>query len=280
MLEIVTEPDMNSAEEAVAYAKKLHELVQWIGICDGNMQEGSFRCDVNVSVKKKGTEVLGTRREIKNLNSFKFIKQAVDYEVNWQIETLEDGGKIDQATILFNPETGETKAMRSKEEANDYRYFPDPDLLPLLVSQKNKIDEIKKLMPKLPDEMQELFEKELGLSEYDASEITANSDVTKYFLALVDSKANPKLSANWILGNLYSRLNEEEIDINQSPIDSSSLAVLIKRIEDSTISNNAAKKVFDFIWDKSDITVDEAIDELGLKQISDSGEIDTLVMKF
>ena len=276
LLEIVTEPDMNSAEEAVAYAKKLHELVQWIGICDGNMQEGSFRCDVNVSVKKKGAEVLGTRREIKNLNSFKFIKQAVDYEVNWQIETLEDGGKIEQATILFNPDTGETKAMRSKEEANDYRYFPDPDLLPLLVSQE-KINEIKQSMPKLPDEMQELFEKELGLSEYDASEITANSDVTKYFLELVDSKANPKLSANWILGNLYSRLNEEEIDINQSPIDSSSLAVLIKRIEDSTISNNAAKKVFDFIWDKSDITVDEAIDELGLKQISDSGEIDTLV---
>ena len=276
LLEIVTEPDMNSAEEAVAYAKKLHELVQWIGICDGNMQEGSFRCDVNVSVKKKGAKVLGTRREIKNLNSFKFIKQAVDYEVNWQIETLEDGGKIEQATILFNPDTGETKAMRSKEEANDYRYFPDPDLLPLLVSQEN-INEIKQSMPKLPDEMQESFETELGLSEYDASEITANSDVTKYFLALVDSKVNPKLSANWILGNLYSRLNEEEIDINQSPIDSSSLALLIKRIEDSTISNNAAKKVFDFIWNRSGITVDEAIDELGLKQISDSSEIDILV---
>ncbi|MDG2252446.1 MAG: Asp-tRNA(Asn)/Glu-tRNA(Gln) amidotransferase subunit GatB [Methylophilaceae bacterium] len=276
LLEIVTEPDMNSAEEAVAYAKKLHELVQWIGICDGNMQEGSFRCDVNVSVKKKGTEVLGTRREIKNLNSFKFIKQAVDYEVNWQIETLEDGGKIDQATILFNPETGETKAMRSKEEANDYRYFPDPDLLPLLVTEE-QIDEIKKLMPKLPDEMQESFKKELGLSEYDASEIASDSEVTKYFLALVDSKVNPKLSANWILGNLYSRLNEEEININQSPIDSQRLAELIKRIEDSTISNNAAKKVFDFIWDKSSITVDQAIDELGLKQISDSGEIDILV---
>jgi aspartyl-tRNA(Asn)/glutamyl-tRNA(Gln) amidotransferase subunit B len=276
LLEIVTEPDMSSAEEAVAYSKKLHELVQWIGICDGNMQEGSFRCDVNVSVKKKGTDILGTRREIKNLNSFKFIKQAIDYEVNWQIETLEDGGKIDQATILFNPETGETKAMRSKEEANDYRYFPDPDLLPLLVTQK-QINEIKQTMPKLPGEFQELFEKELGLSEYDASEITSNSNVTKYFLSLVDSGVNPKLSANWILGSLFSRLNEEDINISHSPIDAKRLAELIKRIEDSTISNNAAKKVFDFVWDKSDITIDKAIEDLGLKQISDSGEIDQLI---
>mgnify|MGYP006089754913 CR=1 FL=1 len=276
LLEIVTEPDMSSAEEAVAYSKKLHELVQWIGICDGNMQEGSFRCDVNVSVKKKGTDILGTRREIKNLNSFKFIKQAIDYEVNWQIETLEDGGKIDQATILFNPETGETKAMRSKEEANDYRYFPDADLLPLLVTQK-QINEIKQTMPKLPGEFQELFEKELGLSEYDASEITSNSNVTKYFLSLVDSGVNPKLSANWILGSLFSRLNEEDINISHSPIDAKRLAELIKRIEDSTISNNAAKKVFDFVWDKSDITIDKAIEDLGLKQISDSGEIDQLI---
>ncbi len=276
LLEIVTEPDMNSAEEAVAYAKKLHELVQWIGICDGNMQEGSFRCDVNVSVKKKGTTTLGTRREIKNLNSFKFIKQAVDYEVNWQIETLEEGGKIEQATILFDPDTGETKAMRSKEEANDYRYFPDPDLLPLIVSQ-DKIDEIKKSMPKLPKEVKESLKNNLGLSDYDAQEITANSQVTTYFFNLVETGVNPKLSVNWVLGNLFSRLNEEDIDISKSPIDAKKLADLIKRIEDTTISNNAAKKVFDYLWNKTNLNVDQAIEELGLKQISDSNEIDQLV---
>ena len=276
LLEIVTEPDMNSAEEAVAYAKKLHELVQWIGICDGNMQEGSFRCDVNVSVKKKGTTTLGTRREIKNLNSFKFIKQAVDYEVNWQIETLEEGGKIEQATILFDPDTGETKAMRSKEEANDYRYFPDPDLLPLIVSQ-DKIDEIKKSMPKLPEEVKESLKNNLGLSDYDAQEITANSQVTTYFFNLVETGVNPKLSVNWVLGNVFSRLNEEDIDISKSPIDAKKLADLIKRIEDTTISNNAAKKVFDYLWNKTNLNVDQAIEELGLKQISDSNEIDQLV---
>ena len=276
LLEIVTEPDMNSAEEAVAYAKKLHELVQWIGICDGNMQEGSFRCDVNVSVKKKGTTTLGTRREIKNLNSFKFIKQAVDYEVNWQIETLEEGGKIEQATILFDPDTGETKAMRSKEEANDYRYFPDPDLLPLIVSQ-DKIDEIKKSMPKLPKEVKESLKNNLGLSDYDAQEITANSQVTTYFFNLVETGVNPKLSVNWVLGNVFSRLNEEDIDISKSPIDAKKLADLIKRIEDTTISNNAAKKVFDYLWNKTNLNVDQAIEELGLKQISDSNEIDQLV---
>ena len=276
LLEIVTEPDMNSAEEAVAYAKKLHELVQWIGICDGNMQEGSFRCDVNVSVKKKGTTTLGTRREIKNLNSFKFIKQAVDYEVNWQIETLEEGGKIEQATILFDPDTGETKAMRSKEEANDYRYFPDPDLLPLIVSQ-DKIDEIKKSMPKLPKEVKESLKNNLGLSDYDAQEITANSQVTTYFFNLVETGVNPKFSVNWVLGNVFSRLNEEDIDISKSPIDAKKLADLIKRIEDTTISNNAAKKVFDYLWNKTNLNVDQAIEELGLKQISDSNEIDQLV---
>ena len=276
LLEIVTEPDMNSAEEAVAYAKKLHELVQWIGISDGNMQEGSFRCDVNVSVKKKGTTTLGTRREIKNLNSFKFIKQAVDYEVNWQIETLEEGGKIEQATILFDPDTGETKAMRSKEEANDYRYFPDPDLLPLIVSQ-DKIDEIKKSMPKLPKEVKESLKNNLGLSDYDAQEITANSQVTTYFFNLVETGVNPKFSVNWVLGNVFSRLNEEDIDISKSPIDAKKLADLIKRIEDTTISNNAAKKVFDYLWNKTNLNVDQAIEELGLKQISDSNEIDQLV---
>jgi len=276
LLEIVTEPDMSSAEEAVIYAKKLHNLVQWIGICDGNMQEGSFRCDVNVSVKKKGSSVLGTRREIKNLNSFRFIKQAVDYEVNWQIEKLEDGGVIQQATILFNPETGETKSMRLKEEANDYRYFPDPDLLPLIVSDQD-IAEIKKLMPELPEEMKNHFEKNLGLSAYDSEGITSSRDVTKYFLKLVDLEVNPKLAANWVLGNLFSQLNDKVIDILNSPILPEQLGALINRIEDGTISNNAAKKVFEILWENTGKEVDLIIDELGLKQISDSNEIDGIV---
>jgi aspartyl-tRNA(Asn)/glutamyl-tRNA(Gln) amidotransferase subunit B len=276
LLEIVTEPDMSSAEEAVTYAKKLHDLVQWIGICDGNMQEGSFRCDVNVSVKKKGSDILGTRREIKNLNSFRFIKQAVDYEVNWQIDRLEDGKKIEQATILFNPESGETKSMRSKEEANDYRYFPDPDLLPLIVSDED-IKEIKKSMPELPGEMKLRFEKDLGLSAYDSEGITSSRDVTQYFLKLIDLDANAKLSANWILGNLFSKLKDKDIDILNSPIFPEQLSTLINRIDDNTISNNAAKKVFEILWEDSKKEVDLIIDELGLKQISDSNEIDGIV---
>ena len=276
LLEIVTEPDMSSAEEAVTYAKKLHNLVQWIGICDGNMQEGSFRCDVNVSVKKKGTDVLGTRREIKNLNSFRFIKQAIDYEVNWQIERLEDGGEIEQATILFDPESGETRSMRSKEEANDYRYFPDPDLLPLIISDED-IKKIKKLMPELPEEMKLRFEKDLGLSAYDAEGITSNLDVTEYFLSLIDFGVSPKLSANWILGNLFSKLKEKDISIEDSPISPKKLSYLISRIQDKTISNNAAKKIFEILWEDKDKEVDLIIDELGLKQISDSNESDEIV---
>ena len=271
LLEIVTEPDMSSAEEAVAYAKKLHELVQWIGICDGNMQEGNFRCDVNVSVKKKGDKELGTRREIKNLNSFKFIKQAVDYEVNWQIEKLEDGGKIKQATILFDPNSGETREMRSKEEANDYRYFPDPDLLPLVISQE-KINNIKSKMYELPNEMKSRLVKEFDLTNYDADGITSNIDVANYFKELLSFKVNAKLASNWILTNLFSRLNESDIDIKSSPLRANKLAELILRIEDKTISNNAAKKVFDEIWDQ-DKSVDEVIDQLGLKQISNENEV-------
>ena len=271
LLEIVTEPDMSSAEEAVTYAKKLHELVQWIGICDGNMQEGNFRCDVNVSVKKKGDKELGTRREIKNLNSFKFIKQAVDYEVNWQIEKLEDGGKIKQATILFDPDSGETREMRSKEEANDYRYFPDPDLLPLVISQE-KINNIKSKMYELPSEMKARLVKEYDLTNYDADGITSNIDVANYFKELLSFKVNAKLASNWVLTNIFSRLNESDIDIKSSPLKANKLAELILRIEDKTISNNAAKKVFDEIWDQ-DKSVDDVIEQLGLKQISNENEI-------
>ena len=276
LLEIVTEPDMRSAAEAVAYAKKLHDLVQWIGICDGNMQEGSFRCDVNVSVKKKGTTTLGTRREIKNLNSFKFIKQAIDYEVNWQIETIEDGGKIQQSTILFNPESGETKAMRSKEEANDYRYFPDPDLLPLAITEQH-IHNIKQTLPELPGEMQDRFEKDLGLSSYDASELTNNKDVADYFLSLIGQGISAKLSANWILVNLFSKLNDADIDIKESPINYEQLANLIAKIEDQTISNNAAKKIFESLWVNPLGKVDALIDAMGLKQISNDSEISGLI---
>ena len=276
LLEIVTEPDMSSAEEAVAYAKKLHDLVQWIGICDGNMQEGNFRCDVNVSVKKKGSNVLGTRREIKNLNSFKYIKQAIDYEVNWQIETIEDGGFIEQSTILFNPDTGETRAMRSKEEANDYRYFPDPDLLPLIVTDEDILT-IKDSLPELPSEMQSRFVKDLGLSMYDASEITSNKNVADYFIGMINEGASAKLSVNWILVNLFSRLNEEEISILESPVTFESLANLVLKIEDQTISNNAAKKVFEALWKNPEKSVEGLIESMGLKQISDSSELEGLV---
>ena len=276
LLEIVTEPDMSSAEEAVAYAKKLHDLVQWIGICDGNMQEGNFRCDVNVSVKKKGSDVLGTRREIKNLNSFKYIKQAIDYEVNWQIETIEDGGLIEQSTILFNPDTGETKAMRSKEEANDYRYFPDPDLLPLIVTDEDMLT-IKDSLPELPSEMQSRFVKDLGLSMYDATEITSNKDVADYFIGMINKGASAKLSVNWIVVNLFSRLNDEEMSILDSPVTFEKLADLILKIEDQTISNNAAKKVFEVLWKNPEESVEELIEKMGLKQISDSSEVEGLV---
>ena len=275
LLEIVTEPDMSSAEEAVSYAKKLHELVQWIGICDGNMQEGNFRCDVNVSVKKKGDKQLGTRREIKNLNSFKFIKQAVDYEVNWQIERLEDGGAIKQSTILFDPDSGETREMRSKEEANDYRYFPDPDLLPLEISQE-KINVIKAEMYELPNEMKARLIKEFDLSSYDADGITSNIAVANYFEDLLTFNVSAKLASNWILTNIFSRLNELSIDIENCPLKASKLAQLILRIEDKTISNNAAKKVFDEIWDQ-DKSVDDVIEKLGLKQISNVNEIENIL---
>ena len=276
LLEIVTEPDMSSAEEAVAYAKKLHDLVQWIGICDGNMQEGNFRCDVNVSVRKKGSDVLGTRREIKNLNSFKYIKQAIDYEVNWQIETMEDGGLIEQSTILFNPDTGETKAMRSKEEANDYRYFPDPDLLPLIVTEEDMLT-IKDSLPELPSEMQSRFVKDLGLSMYDATEITSNKDVADYFIGMINKGASAKLSVNWIVVNLFSRLNDEEINILDSPVKFKKLADLVLKIEDQTISNNAAKKVFEALWKNPEESVEGLIENMGLKQISDISEVEGLV---
>lgn len=275
LLEIVTEPDMRSAAEAVAYAKKLHELVQWIGICDGNMQEGSFRCDVNVSVRPKGTEKLGTRREIKNLNSFKFMTQAIEYETRWQIETLEDGGTIQQATVLFNPDTGETRAMRSKEEANDYRYFPDPDLLPLVISEADKAV-VKVHMPELPAAMKARFEAQYGLSAYDASALTTTRDLADYFVATVNAGADAKQAANWVMGSVTAKLNVEVKGIAASPISAVQLAQLLKRITDNTISNNAAKQVFEAMWN-AEGDVDAIIEAKGLKQESDSGAITAII---
>lgn len=275
LLEIVTEPDMRSAAEAVAYAKKLHELVQWIDICDGNMQEGSFRCDVNVSVRPKGSTELGTRREVKNLNSFKFMQQAIAYETQWQIETLEDGGTIHQATVLFNPDTGETRAMRSKEEANDYRYFPDPDLLPLEVTEADKA-KVMAEMPELPVAMKARFESEYALSAYDAAAITASREIANYFMDVIQAGGDPKLAANWVMGGLAAKLNAEDITIVDSPITSGQLAQLVKRISDATISNNAGKQVFESMW-SGDQDVDAIIESKGLKQVSDSGAIEAMV---
>jgi aspartyl-tRNA(Asn)/glutamyl-tRNA(Gln) amidotransferase subunit B len=275
LLEIVTEPDMRSAAEAVAYAKKLHELVQWIGICDGNMQEGSFRCDVNVSVRPKGTEKLGTRREIKNLNSFKFMQQAIEFETRWQIETLEDGGTIHQATVLFNPDTGETRAMRSKEEANDYRYFPDPDLLPLEITEADKA-RVRALMPELPEAMKARFESEYGLTSYDAAALTSSRDVANYFVATVSAGADAKPAANWVMGAISAKLNAEEKAITESPLSAAQLASLLKRIADNTISNNAAKQVFEAMW-AGEGEVDAIIEAKGLKQVSDTGAIEAII---
>lgn len=276
LLEIVTEPDMRSAAEAVAYAKKLHELVQWIGICDGNMQEGSFRCDVNVSVRPKGSDKLGTRREIKNLNSFKFMQQAIEYETRWQIETLEDGGKIEQATVLFNPDTGETRAMRSKEEANDYRYFPDPDLLPLEISEADKA-EARAGMPELPQAMQVRFAQDYQLSAYDAATLTASRAVADYFEATVKAfDGEPKLAANWVMGSVAAKLNEEDRDIATSPVSAAQLAGLLKRIADNTISNKIAREVFDAMW-AGEGEVDAIIEQKGLKQVTDSGAIEAII---
>jgi aspartyl-tRNA(Asn)/glutamyl-tRNA(Gln) amidotransferase subunit B len=277
LLEIVTEPDMRSAAEAVAYAKKLHELVQWIDICDGNMQEGSFRCDVNVSVRPKGQEKFGTRREIKNLNSFKFMQQAIEYETRWQIETLEDGGTIQQATVLFNPDTGETRAMRSKEEANDYRYFPDPDLLPLEVTTADKA-RVQATMPELPQLMKARFEAEYGLSNYDAAALTASRDVADYFIETVRAGGDAKPAANWVMGALSAKLNAEDKTVAMSPVPAQALASLLKRVSDNTISNNAAKQVFEALWvGENGGDVDAIIVAKGLKQESDSVAIEAMI---
>ncbi len=289
LLEIVTEPDMRSSTEAVAYAKELHKIVTWIGICDGNMQEGSFRCDANVSVRKPG-QPLGTRREIKNLNSFKFMQQAIDYEVRWQIEQIEDGKEIEQATVLFNPDTGETRAMRTKEDAADYRYFPDPDLPPLYISEQ-WIEEIRGLMSELPRVMSERFVRDYGLPEYDATQLTQSKAMANYFEATAKASGQPKLASNWIMGELSRRLNAEELSIAQSPVSAWGLAMMIKAIADGQLLNNGGKLVLDALWRESTVIVSSTedgitqaasvvhriINDMGLAPMNDTGALEVIV---
>ena len=278
LLEIVTEPDMRSSAEAVAYARALHALVRWIGICDGNMQEGSFRCDANVSVRPVGQKEFGTRREIKNLNSFRFMQQAIDYEVQWQIARIEDGGRIEQATVLFDPDSGETRAMRSKEDAHDYRYFPDPDLLPLIID-RDWVERTRAALPELPIAKRDRFVADYALSVYDASALTTSLEVAAFFetMVAIGGKASAKSCANWVMVDLAARLNKEEREIGNSPVSAAQLGGLIARIADNTISNNIAKKVFEALWNGEGQSADEIIEKQGLKQITDSGAIETLI---
>ncbi|MFZ2333467.1 MAG: Asp-tRNA(Asn)/Glu-tRNA(Gln) amidotransferase subunit GatB [Sideroxyarcus sp.] len=280
LLEIVTEPDIRSSKEAAEYARALHTLVVWLGICDGNMQEGSFRCDVNVSVRRPGAP-LGTRREIKNLNSFKHIVQAADYEINWQIDELEDGRAIEQATILFNPDTGETRAMRTKEDAHDYRYFPDPDLPPLVIAPE-WIERVKGRMPELPRVMAERFVSGYGLPEYDATMMTQSNAFAAFFETAAQACQQPKLVSNWLMGEVSRRLNAAEQTIDASPISATLLAAMIARIADGTISNSGARQVFEALWSgegagEDQARVDAVIEAKGLKQMSDTGELEKIL---
>ena len=278
LLEIVTEPDMRSSQEAVAYAKELHKIVTWIGICDGNMQEGSFRCDANVSVRKPGAP-LGTRREIKNLNSFKFMQQAMDYEVRWQIEQIEDGHKIQQATVLFDPDTGETRAMRSKEDAADYRYFPDPDLPPLVIG-RDWVARVQAQMTELPRVMAARFVADYGLPEYDASTLTQSKAMAAYFEAAAKACGQAKWVSNWVMGEVSRRLNAGNLELAALPVSSAQLAAMISRIADGSISNNAAKQVFDALWNgeaSGEGAVDQIIQAKGLKQMNDTSALEAII---
>ena len=276
LLEIVTEPDMRSSAEAVEYARALHTLVVWLGICDGNMQEGSFRCDANVSVRRPGAP-FGTRREIKNLNSFKFLQQAIDFEVQWQIDRIEDGLAIEQATVLFNPDTGETRAMRSKEDAHDYRYFPDPDLPPLVIAPE-WVERVRATMPELPGAMAARFERHDGLPAYDAAMMTQSLAFARYYEAARDACGQPKQVANWLMGEVAKRLNAEGAAIDASRVAPATLAALIGRIGDGTLSNNGARQVFDLLWSEGRSDVDAVIEAKGLKQMSDAGALEAIVV--
>ena len=275
LLEIVSEPDMRSAKEAVAYMKKLHALVRYLEICDGNMQEGSFRCDANVSVRPKGQHEFGTRCEIKNLNSFRFVERAIDYEVERQIDIIEGGGSIVQETRLYDPDKGETRSMRSKEEANDYRYFPDPDLLPLDIEEAF-IDDVRKELPELPDEKKHRFMTHYGLSAYDAGVLTASREMGDFYEAVAKAcGGNAKLAANWTMGDFSAFLNKDNKDVTEAPVTAEMLGQLLQRIEDNTISGKIAKDVFEAMWN-GEGTADEIIEKKGLKQITDTGAIEAI----
>jgi aspartyl-tRNA(Asn)/glutamyl-tRNA(Gln) amidotransferase subunit B len=276
LLEIVSEPDLRSAKEAVAYMKKLHALVRYLEICDGNMQEGSFRCDANVSIRPRGQEKFGTRAEIKNLNSFRFVEKAINYEIERQIEILESGGTVVQETRLYDANKDETRSMRSKEEANDYRYFPDPDLLPLEISGEF-IEDVRGGLPELPDEKRDRFKSQYGLNDYDAGVLTATRELADYYEAVVQAAGcDAKLCANWVMGDLAAALNKAGLEIEQNPVQPERLAGLIQRIADDTISGKIAKQVFETLWESSD-TADAIIEKQGLKQITDTGAIEAII---
>ncbi len=276
LLEVVSEPEMRSAAEAVAYAKALHGLVTWLDICDGNMAEGSFRVDANVSVRPKGQAEFGTRREIKNLNSFRFLEQAINYEVESQIEILEDGGKVQQATMLFDPDKGETRVMRLKEDAHDYRYFPDPDLLPVIISDA-QMEKARSQMPELPKEMAVRFVNEFGVSEYDARLLTASRGQAAYFEEAAKASGQGKLVANWMNGELASRLNKEGLELANNPISANGLSGLVQKIADGTLSSKLAKQAFDAMWETPDLSIEQIIEKHGLQQMTDTGAIEAIV---
>jgi len=278
LLEIVSEPDMRSAKEAVAYMKKIHSLVQYLEICDGNMQEGSFRCDSNVSVRPKGQKELGTRAEVKNVNSFRNVERAINIEIERQIELIEDGGTVVQETRLYDADKNETRSMRSKEEANDYRYFPDPDLLPVVLEQ-SMIEEVRNTLPELPNAKRDRFISEYSLSQYDANVLTSSRELAYYFETVLDGTGNkdPKLCANWVIGELTGALNKENLDITESPVNADQLAGLLSRISDNTISGKIAKQIFEALWAGEGSNADSIIEAKGLKQVTDSGAIEALV---
>ncbi len=278
LLEIVSDPDMRSAKEAVAYARKIHTLVQYLEICDGNMQEGSFRCDANVSVRPAGQKELGTRAELKNINSFRFLERAINYEIERQIDLIEGGGTVIQETRLYDADKNETRSMRSKEEANDYRYFPDPDLLPVEVTADD-IKRIKATLPELPEQKRTRYIEQFGLSEYNAEQLSASRETAEYFeQALKQDEGQAGQLANWILGDLAGALNRSDTEIQQSPVNPGMLAGLLRRVADSTISGKIAKQVFEAMW-QGEGSADEIIDARGLKQITDSGAIESLIDK-
>ncbi len=275
LLEIVSEPDMRSAREAVAYMKAIHQLVRYLGICDGNMQEGSFRCDANVSVRPVGRHEFGTRAEIKNINSFRFVERAIAFEVERQVDILESGGKVVQETRLYDPDRDETRPMRSKEEANDYRYFPDPDLLPLEIGRE-QVEAVRARLPELPWQKRERFTTAYGLSEYDAAVLSTSRPVSDYFEAVTEGLAEKKLAANWVMGELAGALNKAGLEIEKSPVSAAALLGLLRRVEDQTISGKIAKEVFEAMW-AGEGEADEIIEARGLKQITDAGSVEAII---